>query len=119
MKKELSIFMNLLAKFNCKVERGQENFEHKTFGEMEDVPFVRFDEWLTVYQHENTFFVDHITTTPTFEGQAMGEEPEYETFGSDDLYEALQYASSRMIESEIRSLADYLADEEEAELYIS
>lgn len=119
MKKELSIFMNFLARFNCKIEQGQEDFEHKTFGEMEGVPFVRFDGWLTVYQHENRFFVDHITMPPTFEGQAMGEEPEYETFESNDLYKALQYASFRMIESEINSLADYLADEAEAELYTS
>lgn len=113
--KQLTLIKKFLAKFNCNVEQGREDFEHTEY--MEDIPFIRFDNWLTVYQHENSFFVDYITSTGGFAEIAMGEEPEYETFATTDFLEATKYAAFRMIENEIHDLSDHLANEAETNLH--
>ena len=110
--KHITLFLNFFAKFDCKVEQGQESIENPTY--MEDVPFVRFDEWLTIYHDENnTFIVEHIVSVEGFEELAMGGEHEYETFVTTDFYEALTYAGCRMVEWEAQALDNHLANEEQ------
>ena len=121
--KQLTLFLNFFAKFNCKVEQGQiedleYNAENYHYGE--DVPFIRFDDWLTIYHDESThtFIVEHIISTEMID-IAEGEEPEYETFIATSFYEALTYAGCRMVEWEAQSLADHLANEEERQLFLA
>ena len=117
--KQLTHFLNFFAKFDCKVEQGQESIENPFY--MEDVPFARFDEWLTIYHDEstNTFVVEHITSTGGFAEIAMGEEPEYETFTTTSFYEALTYAGCRMVEWHASAIENHLADEEERNLFLA
>jgi len=118
--KQLTLFLNFFAKFNCKVEQGQEDLEYYTdiHHYREDVPFARFDEWLTIYHDENTntFVVDHIVSVGD---EWAGEDHEYKTFITTSFYEALTYAGCRMVEWEARAIENHLANEEERKLFLA
>ena len=110
--KRLSYFIDLLSIFDCKVESGQSDYEYTTENDtyLEDVPYVSFDGWITIYHDENTntFIVDHIIS---FGDDVTGELPDYKVFGTTDFYEALKYVCSVMIEWHYHTFTDKLADE--------
>lgn len=117
--KQLTHFINFFNKFECKVEQGQiedleYNAENYHYGE--DVPFIRFDDWLTIYHDESThtFIVEHIISVGD---EWVGEDHDYKTFCTTNFCEALTYAGSRMIEWDAQSFADKLADDEERKLF--
>lgn len=115
--KELNVFRNFIANlFHCGVQEGQEDFIHfedeggedDILMDMDDVPFIRFDGWLTVYHHENNFFVHHLISAVSHQEMRKGGLDTYGAFRTNEFYQALEYAGFRMMELECANASDML-----------
>ena len=98
--------------FDCNVETGREGYEHITLENervwMENLTYIRFDKWLTIYQDDNTYIVDHQTSNGD---DVAGVLPTINYILTDCFHTALEYAARCMIERQCVTFVDHLADD--------